>query len=218
MLLPLADRAATAGADVGAFVVYQIIRSHLILVVAAAGAETVPLALTIVPLREQKSRTIRTAPCDCWPALRPQRVGRVGGRTPKIGALSARRGAAQILREILKAYKLVKLLERGHLVGYDLRRGKRGPTAMQRTAITPVLGLFLCLSFLASSTALARRYRVVVEPCFDRCKSTRLSICSACMGGTKTCAQQHVCSNNRSVVCGGESTVTVPCWNQRYRW
>ena len=55
-------------------------------------------------------------------------------------------------------------------------------------------------------------------PCPDRCKSTRLSICSACMGGIKTCAQQHVCSNNRSVVCGDESTVSVPCWNQRYRW
>ena len=45
-----------------------------------------------------------------------------------------------------------------------------------------------------------------------------LSICSACMGGIKTCAQQHVCSNNLSVVCGDESTVSVPCWNQRYRW
>ena len=100
--------------------------------------------------------------------------------------------------------------------------GKRAET-MTRSARTATLVVLLCLPVLALSdlAAWAKHHRVgpyFSGPCPDRRKSTRLSICSACMGGIKTCAQQHVCSNNRSVVCGDESTVSVPCWNQRYRW
>jgi hypothetical protein len=91
---------------------------------------------------------------------------------------------------------------------------------MKVRARTRTLAMLLCLPLLAFSdvTAWANRYRVLVDPCPDRCKSTRLTLCSACMGDTKTCAQQLVCGNNRAVVCGEESTVTVPCWNRRYRW
>ena len=97
----------------------------------------------------------------------------------------------------------------------------KGAAAMTRSARTATLVVLLCLPVLALSdlAAWAKHHRMGPHfPCPDRCKSTRLSICSACMGGIKTCAQQHVCSNNRSVVCGDESTVSVPCWNQRYRW
>jgi hypothetical protein len=85
------------------------------------------------------------------------------------------------------------------------------------------LAVLLCLPLLALGdvTAWARHYRVgpyLGEPCPDRCRSTRLTNCSACMGGIKTCAQLLVCSNNRAVACGEESTVSVPCWNRRYRW
>jgi hypothetical protein len=99
----------------------------------------------------------------------------------------------------------------------------KGTATMTRSARTATLVVLLCLPVLALSdlAAWAKHHRLgsyFSGPCPDRCKSTRLSICSACMGGIKTCAQQHVCSNNRSVVCGDESTVSVPCWNQRYRW
>jgi hypothetical protein len=99
----------------------------------------------------------------------------------------------------------------------------KGRRRMTRSVHTATLVVLLCLPVLALSdlAAWAKHHRMgpyFSQPCPDRCNSTRLSICSACMGGTKTCAQQHVCSNNRSVVCGDESTVTVPCWNQRYRW
>lgn len=90
---------------------------------------------------------------------------------------------------------------------------------MQRSACAALLGLFVGLALLVSSnTAWARHYRVASEPCPGHCRSTRLSLCSACIGGVVTCAQQHVCSNNRAVVCGEESTVSIPCWSRRIRW
>ena len=97
--------------------------------------------------------------------------------------------------------------------------GSSYPKAVARTATIIVL-LWLTMIAFCDATAWARPYRVApyLGPCPDRCKSTRLTLCSACMGDTKTCAQQLVCSNNRAVVCGEESTVTVPCWNRRCRW
>jgi len=90
---------------------------------------------------------------------------------------------------------------------------------MRRSACALLLGLCVGSVLLAASgTAGARHYRVASEPCPDRCRSTRLSLCSACIGGVVTCAQQRVCSNNRAVVCGEESTVSIPCWGRRIRW
>jgi hypothetical protein len=76
--------------------------------------------------------------------------------------------------------------------------------AMKRYVGTAILVTLLCVPWLAASSApaWARHCRVVADPCPDRCKSTRLSLCSACMGGIMTCAQHLVCSNNRAVVCG----------------
>ena len=92
--------------------------------------------------------------------------------------------------------------------------------AMKRSMRAGMLVMLLCVPWLAadSATAWARHYRVVAEPCPDRCKSTRLSLCSACIGGIMTCAQHLVCSNNRAVVCGEESTVSVHCWSRRVWW
>ena len=53
--------------------------------------------------------------------------------------------------------------------------------------------------------------------CPGHCTGTRLTLCSTCMG-VMTCAQQHVCSNNRAVVCREESTVSIPCWRPHRRW
>ena len=108
-------------------------------------------------------------------------------------------------------------------VGDCVGTSGKGPATMTKSARTATLVVLLCLPVLALSdlAAWAKHHRVgqyFSGPCPDRCKTTRLSICSACMGGIKTCAQQHVCSNNLSVVCGDESTVSVPCWNQRYHW
>jgi hypothetical protein len=91
---------------------------------------------------------------------------------------------------------------------------------MERRQRIQMIALFLCIPLLAlgDAAAWARHYRVVAEPCPARCKVRKLSLCSACMGGTMTCAQNLMCSTNRAVVCGEESTVTVPCWNRRYRW
>ncbi len=94
---------------------------------------------------------------------------------------------------------------------------------MKRSVCITTIMLFLCFPLIASGTATAwaRHYRVVPyfgEPCPDRCRATRLHLCSACMGGTMTCSEQLVCSNNRAIVCGEESTVSVPCWSPRIRW
>jgi hypothetical protein len=139
------------------------------------------------------------------------------GGCPQSRLGSARNGARRILCELLKP-----IPSRGcwsTATWWDMISVVvKGPTAMQRSAHALVLGLLLCLLLLASSIAWARHYRVTAEPCPDRCKSTRLSLCSACMGGVMTCAQQHVCSNNRAVVCGEESTVSRTCWGPRIRW
>jgi hypothetical protein len=89
---------------------------------------------------------------------------------------------------------------------------------MQKSALT-VVGLLVCWATLMaySHTALARHYRVLAEPCPDRCTGTRLTNCSTCMG-VMTCAQQHVCSNNRAIACGEVSTVSIPCWRPYQRW
>jgi len=94
--------------------------------------------------------------------------------------------------------------------------GVRQMKAIVRTGM--LLTLF-CMPMLALSnaTAWARHYRVDVYrtsewPCPGRCNGTRLSICSACLG-VRTCAQTHFCTNNPAITCGGESTVSVPCWN-----
>ena len=150
---------------------------------------------------------------------------------PKNARRSARITPAQVCEKIDRAKSItypLSRLERRAVASYTQWEIALGPAAkgrrwMTRSVHTATLVVLLCLPVLALSdlAAWAKHHRMgsyFSQPCPDRCNSTRLSICSACMGGTKTCAQQHVCSNNRSVVCGDESTVTVPCWNQRYRW
>ena len=175
--------------------------------------------------------------CVCLLRLRRRASGEgfEGYATPKIDVLAARIAASQEFCKIQKyvcmkkkALRLKRRLEQRGLASYSrsgdcVRTSGKGAAAMTRSARTATLVVLLCLPVLALSdvAAWAKHHRVgpyFSGPCPDRCKSTRLSICSACMGGIKTCAQQHVCSNNRSVVCGDESTVSVPCWNQRYRW
>jgi hypothetical protein len=136
----------------------------------------------------------------------------LGGVPPKSLGLGRAMGPGEFLCETPQAYTLARLLEQGHLVGYDLRCGKGADGNAEKCA------RFSHRLVTASSIAWARHYRVTAEPCPDRCKSTRLSLCSACMGGVMTCAQQHVCSNNRAVVCGEESTVSLTCWGPRIRW
>ncbi len=62
---------------------------------------------------------------------------------------------------------------------------------MERSLRIQMIVLFLCILLLAlgDAAAWARHYRVVAEPCPGRCKVRKLSLCSACMGGTRTCAQ-----------------------------
>ena len=153
------------------------------------------------------------------------------GGGAKFACLDAAIGASQILQKLIDTYPSPipsrgwsgKSLARYTQLEIALGPAAKGTATMTRSARTATLVVLLCLPVLALSdlAAWAKHHRVgpyFSGPCPDRCKSTRLSICSACMGGIKTCAQQHVCSNNRSVVCGDESTVSVPCWNQRYRW
>ena len=153
----------------------------------------------------------------CFACGAPGAIDLGFGGCPKVAWARPRNGARRILCELLKP-----IPSRGcwsTATWWDMISVVvKGPTAMQRSAHALVLGLLLCLLLLASSIAWARHYRVTAEPCPDRCKSTRLSLCSACMGGVMTCAQQHVCSNNRAVVCGEESTVSRTCWGPRIRW
>jgi hypothetical protein len=46
------------------------------------------------------------------------------GGAPKVACARPRNGATRILCETPQAYTLARLLEQGHLVGYDLRCGK----------------------------------------------------------------------------------------------
>jgi hypothetical protein len=159
------------------------------------------------------------------------RVDDRGGGTPKKLARFGHPTAARILWKFDPPIPFAGPLGAGAKAparyiqtGDCVRTSGKGAVAMtRRAAHTATLVVLLCLPVLALSdlAAWAKHHRMgpyFSQPCPGRCKSTRLSICSACMGGIKTCAQQHVCSNNRSVVCGDESTVSVPCWNQRYRW
>jgi succinate dehydrogenase/fumarate reductase flavoprotein subunit len=125
-----------------------------------------------------------------------------------------------LLQRLMEGRIPCKLCSRPAIARCMMANGNAGRAVMQSGALTGMRGGLLALLVLASSngTAWARHYRVVADPCPDRCNAKRLTLCSSCMGGIKTCAQQYVCNNNRGIACGEASTVTVHCLSPPIPW